>query len=52
VTRQDAEEFLPLAAKIGIVPEIQEFELEQANQVLVLLKQGKMQGVGVLKVSE
>jgi propanol-preferring alcohol dehydrogenase len=52
VTRQDAEEFLPLAAKIGIVPEIREFELEQANQALVLLKQGKMQGAGVLKVSE
>jgi propanol-preferring alcohol dehydrogenase len=52
VTRQDAEEFLPLAAKIGIVPEIQEFELEQANQALVLLKQGKMQGAGVLKIPE
>lgn len=44
VTRQDAKEFLPLAAEIGIIPEIQEFDLEQANQALVLLKQGKMQG--------
>jgi propanol-preferring alcohol dehydrogenase len=52
VTRQDAEEFLPLAAEIGIVPEIEEFELEQANQALVLLKQGKMQGAGVLKIPD
>lgn len=52
VTRQDAEEFLPLAAEIGILPEIQEFELEQANEALILLKQGKMQGAGVLKIAE
>ena len=50
VTRQDAKEFLPLAAEIGIIPEVQEFDLEQANRALVLLKQGKMQGAGVLKI--
>ncbi len=51
VTRQDALEFLPLAAEIGIVPEIHEFELEEANHVLALLKQGKIQGAGVLRIS-
>ena len=51
VARQDALEFLPLAAEIGITPEVQEFDLEQANQALVLLKQGKMQGAGVLRIS-
>ena len=50
VTRQDAIEFLPLAAEIGITPEVQEFELGQANQALVLLKQGRIQGAAVLKI--
>jgi len=51
VTRQDALEFLPLAAEIGIKPEVQEFQLEQANQVLVMLKQSKIRGAGVLLIS-
>lgn len=52
VTRSDAEEFLPLAAEIPIKPEVQEFKLEEANHALVLLKQGKIKGAGVLRVSE
>ncbi|MEW6377798.1 MAG: zinc-dependent alcohol dehydrogenase family protein [Thermodesulfobacteriota bacterium] len=48
ITRKDLEEFLPLAAQIPIIPEVQEFKLEEANKVLILLKQGKIQGVGVL----
>ena len=52
ITRADAEEFLPLAAEIPIVPEVQEFKLDQANKALILLKQGKIQGAGVLKISE
>jgi alcohol dehydrogenase, propanol-preferring len=51
VTRQDAVEFLPLAAEIGIRPEVQAFELESANHALVLLKQGRMRGAGVLGIS-
>ncbi|MBW2027582.1 MAG: zinc-dependent alcohol dehydrogenase family protein [Deltaproteobacteria bacterium] len=50
VARRDALEFLPLAAEIGILPEVQEFELEHANQALVILKEGKMHGAGVLKI--
>jgi len=50
VTRKDAQEFLPLAAKIPIVPEIQEFKLEEANEALILLKEGKMRGAGVLRM--
>ncbi len=50
ITRADATEFLPLAAEIPIVPEVREFSLEQANDALILLKQGKMQGAGVLKM--
>ncbi len=51
VARQDALEFLPLAAQIGIKPEVQEFPLEQANEALLLLKQGKMYGAGVLRIA-
>lgn len=52
IAKRDAEEFLPLAAEIPIVPEVQEFKLEEANEVLGLLKQGKIQGAGVLKMPE
>jgi len=51
VTRQDALEFLPLADQIGIRPEVREFPLERANDALLLLKQGKMHGAGVLRVA-
>jgi propanol-preferring alcohol dehydrogenase len=51
VARRDALEFLPLAARIGIRPEVQEFTLKQANEALLLLKQGKMYGAGVLKIA-
>jgi propanol-preferring alcohol dehydrogenase len=52
ITRRDAQEFLPLAAKIPIIPEVQEFKLEESNQALILLKQGKIQGAGVLRMPE
>ena len=48
ITRRDALEFLPLAAEIPIVPEVEEFDLKEANQALLLLKQGKIQGAAVL----
>jgi propanol-preferring alcohol dehydrogenase len=52
ITRKDAQEFLTLAAKIPIIPEVQEFKLEEANQALILLKQGKIQGAGVLRMPD
>ncbi len=52
ITRADVEEFLPLAAEIPIAPEVQEFKLEEANKVLILLKQGKIQGAGVLNICQ
>ena len=52
VARKDAEEFLPLAAQIPIIPSVREFELRQANEALILLKQGKMQGAGVLRMPD
>ncbi|MCK4722307.1 MAG: alcohol dehydrogenase, partial [Dehalococcoidia bacterium] len=50
ITRQDAREFLPLAAEIPIIPEVQEFKLEEANEALILLKKGKIQGAAVLRI--
>ena len=52
VTRQDAEEFLPLAARIPIVPTIEEFPLTQANEVLYSIKNSKLRAAAVLRVSE
>jgi len=52
VTRRDAQEFLPLAAEIPIVPETQEFKLEEANEALILLKEGRIRGAGVLTLIE
>jgi propanol-preferring alcohol dehydrogenase len=52
ITRKDAQEFLPLAAEIPIIPEVQEFKLEEANRALILLKRGKIQGAGVLKMHD
>ena len=49
-TRKDAEDLLRLAAEIPIHTEVQEFALEEANHALLLLKQGKIQGAGVLRV--
>ena len=50
ITRRDVEEFLPLAAEIPVIPEVQEFELEQANEALNLLKGGRIQGAAVLRM--
>jgi propanol-preferring alcohol dehydrogenase len=50
VTRKDAEEFLPLAAQIPIVPTIEEFPLSQANEVLIRLKHSKLRAAAVLRV--
>jgi propanol-preferring alcohol dehydrogenase len=52
ITRKDVEEFLPLAAKIPIVPEVQEFRLEEANKVLGLVKEGQIQGAAVLSMKD
>jgi len=51
VTRQDVRECLKLAAEAGIRPEYQEYDLEEANQALVELRQGKIRGAKVLKVT-
>jgi alcohol dehydrogenase, propanol-preferring len=51
VTRQDAEDFLPLAGEIPIVPTVEEFPLEQANEVLRSIKDSKLRAAAVLRVA-
>jgi propanol-preferring alcohol dehydrogenase len=50
VTRQDVREFLELAANANIKPEYQEYGLEDANQALLEMKQGKIRGAKVLVI--
>ncbi len=50
VTRADVREFLQIAAEANIKPEFQEYELKDANQALVEMKQGKIRGSKVLRM--
>jgi propanol-preferring alcohol dehydrogenase len=50
VARQDVKEFLDLAAKIPIRPEVQIYGLEEANRALIELKERKIRGAKVLKI--
>lgn len=51
VASRDVREFLQLAAKIPIKPEIQEFSLEEANTALLELKERKIRGAKVLRIN-
>ncbi|HSG44164.1 MAG TPA: zinc-binding dehydrogenase, partial [Anaerolineales bacterium] len=50
VTRQDVREFLELAAESNIKPEFQEYDLKDANQALLEMRQGKIRGAKVLRI--
>ena len=52
VSRRDAEEFLPLAAQISVTATVKEFPLEQANEVLELIKHSKVRGAAVLRICQ
>lgn len=49
-TRQDAAEFLQLAAEVPVQTTVQTFPLEAANEALLALKEGRINGAGVLVV--
>lgn len=49
-TRHDGQEFLRIAAEIPIKIKIQTFPLREANKALKLLKEGKIDGAGVLAI--
>ena len=48
VTRRDVSAFLDLAARIPILPAVQTYDLEDANQALIELKQRRIRGAKVL----
>ncbi len=50
VTRRDIAEFIDLAARIPIRPEVQVYPLEEANQALEELKERKIRGAKVLRI--
>lgn len=51
VTRKDVEEFLEVAGKISLKPVTEVYTLEEANKALKDLKEGKIKGAKVLKIS-
>ncbi len=51
VARIDVIEFLELAARIPILPEVEEFALEDANKALVELRERKIRGAKVLVIN-
>ena len=48
LTRQDGEEFLAIAPQVPVKTEVHTYPLEEANQALDELRNGKLQGAGVL----
>ncbi|HOU96754.1 MAG TPA: zinc-dependent alcohol dehydrogenase family protein [Bacteroidales bacterium] len=50
VTRSDVEEFLQIASEIPVIPEVQEYRLEEANLALTELKERKIRGAKVLVI--
>lgn len=51
LTRRDGLEFLSLAPTIPVRTEVQAFPLEQANEALALLREGRLCGAAVLVMS-
>jgi propanol-preferring alcohol dehydrogenase len=49
-TRADGRAFLALAASIPIRPQVERWALDEANEVLVRMKRGEIQGAAVLAV--
>ncbi len=52
ITRQDVNDFLKVASDIPILPDIQEYKLEDANAALLELKDRKIRGAKVLRIAE
>jgi len=50
VARRDIEEFLELACRIPIIPDVEEYPFADANRALVELKAGVIRGAKVLKM--
>jgi propanol-preferring alcohol dehydrogenase len=51
-TRQDALDFLEVAAKVPVKTETELYDLEQANETLLRLKRSEINGAAVLQIGE
>jgi propanol-preferring alcohol dehydrogenase len=51
LTRRDGEELLAIAPEVPVRTEVKPFPLEQANDALASLREGKLQGAAVLVTS-
>jgi alcohol dehydrogenase, propanol-preferring len=52
LTRRDGEEFLALAPEVPVRTQVQPFALEEANEALKALREGKIRGAAVLVVDQ
>jgi alcohol dehydrogenase, propanol-preferring len=52
LTRADAEEFLALAPQVPVRTTVQAFALEQAEEALTRLREGRIEGAAVLRVTD
>jgi propanol-preferring alcohol dehydrogenase len=52
ITRRDIAEFLPLAAGVPIMPQVETFRLAEANRALRELRDGSVRGAKVLRIPE
>jgi len=50
LTRRDGEEFLALAPQVPVRTEIEVFPLDQANEALARLREGRITGAAVLRI--
>ena len=48
LTREDGTEFLAAADRSGITPTVKIFRLEEANEALQMLREGRLKGAAVL----
>ncbi len=51
-TRQDAIDFLKVAAEVPVKTEVELYSLDQANETLLRLKRSEINGAAVLQISE
>jgi propanol-preferring alcohol dehydrogenase len=52
LTRKDAEEFMKIAPKVPVRATTQMFSLEQANEALAQLRDGRLEGAAVLAIGD
>jgi len=50
LTRQDGKEFMCIAERIHLQPQVEIFELAKANEALDRLREGRLTGAAVLRL--